>query len=606
MTPCSAELMSGDAKTLTCTVQNTETLLIKINNLPAGPDYLNTIAIRNVQNSNTVLSTGIFSLRVLKGTENEQDHAYHFSQIGFSGASATMGASTVAATLNDGPNLLATYRLTVTFASGNIPQNGTIRVRVPSVLTIDKTKVTVTTTPSLGTAVGTKFYRDYIILTGLNQQTLASVIIDVKNLKNPAYSGNAGTFTVQLRANGTEHVVETASIGPAMVAVAQIPPQNIILTSYDVDVSTMPLFSGDTINYEISAKILNTLPDDCGVVVSVPAAFTSVTSCWAMDNLVDLSSTVMISCTVVGNQLRLNNLKGVYKYKSIKIGMTATNPVVATDTSIGDFSVFTYYDRTFLKMVDQSSTPVSITIKGSAGTASAVTIPTVSIPSNTILSSFTISFTAGTTFTDLRVKALLSSGFTNTNTGTNYVTCRVDKNAAAYIAAGDCSALINDKNFLEINMVTTTSLGAAVAGDSFSLVITPISSQGLKTPLYAGKYHAQVILSETTTQTIVGTTNFNVQEKDFDTSLMTIQPYTFDYDHIAVYDFAVYLPFGIELGQWITKADIGLTYFEVRFSGTSFANLLRNYTANAAMPCYGIVGLNRHLNIKGSLVLLRQ
>ena len=581
-------------------------MLIKINNLPSGPDYLNTIVVRDVQNSNTVTSTGSFSLRVMKGTENEQDYAYFFGQIGFSGSSTTMGVSSVTATANDGPNLLATYRLTVAFAAGVIPQNGTMRVKVPAALTIDQTKVIVTTIPSLGAGVGTRFFRDYIILTGLTQQTLPSLIIDIQNLKNPAYSGNAGSFTVQLRSNGTEHVIETTTVGPTLVTVAQIPPQNVILTSFDIDVASMTLFSSDTVNYAISAKIVNTLPDDCGVVVEVPAAFTSISRCWAMDNLVDLSETAIITCTVVGNLLKLNNLRGVYKYKSIKVGMTATNPAAVTDTSVGAFNLFTYADRTFLNMVDRSSTPVSITIKGTSGTASTVTVPTVSIPSDTILPSLTVTFTAGNTFTDLRLKVFLASGFSNTNTGTNLVTCRVDKNSAAFVAAGSCSALINDKNFLEVNMVSTPSLGAAIATDSFSLVITPVTSQGLKTPLYAGKYHAQVLLSDISTLKTVGTVNFNVLEKDLDTSLMTVQPYTFDYDHIAVYDFAVYMPFGVEQGQWITKADIGLTYFEVRFSGGSFTNLLRNYTANAAMPCYGIVGLNRYLNRKGRRFLRRQ
>jgi hypothetical protein len=562
-------------------------------------DYLNTVAIRDVQNSNTVTSTGLFSLRIVKGSVNEFDRAYFFGQVGFSGTPTTMAGSSISVTANDGPNLYATYQLGLTFASGVIPSNGTLRVRVPSALTVDQSRVTVSTSPSLGTSVQTLFYRDYIILAGLTSQTLASLTVTIANLKNPSYSGNAGTFTAQLRANGTETVVETVSIGPAMVSAAQIPVANIILTSYDVDVASMTLFSGDTVNYEISAKIVNSLPDDCGIVVEVPAAFTSISRCWGMTNLVDLAETTPITCTVVGNLLKLNNLKGIYKYKSVKVGLTATNPVVAADTVISSFNVFTYADRTYTKLVDQSAAALSVTIKGSAGSASTVAVTTTPLPSNTILTSFTMTFTAGTTFTDLRAKLLFAGGFTNTNTGTDLIDCRVDKNGAAFVAIGSCSALVNDKNFLEVNMVTTPSLGAAIATDTYTFVITPISSQGFKTPLYAGQYFVQVVLSETSTTTIVGSLNFDVDEASFTTSLMTVGPYTYDYDHQSVYDFAIYMPFGIEQGQWTANDDAGITYFEIRFAGTTFTNVIRNYTAGSTIPCYGVVGLNRYRDTTG-------
>lgn len=587
-------------KNLPCSVVNGYTLLLTIDNLPAGQDYLNTIAILGVTNPNLVASTGIFSLRVLKGAVNEYDHEYFFGQLGFTGAPLALTAS-VSVTANDGPNLFATYRLDVTFGAGVIANNSTMRVRVPTALKIDPTKVIVTTSPSLGTSVTTSFYRDYIILKGLTGQTIPSVSITVQNLQNPSYSGNAGNFLVQLRSNGTEHVVEAGSAGPVLVAVAQIPVQNIILTSFGIDSTAITLFSGDSIDYEISAKILNTLPDDCGVIVEVPAALSPITRCWGMTNLIDLSATARITCTVVGNQLRVNNLRGVYKFKSIKIGMTATNPVVAVDTVITDFKVYTYADRTYLKMVDQSATALTATIKGTAtGTVSTVTVLTTPLPSYTILPGLSIQFTAGDTFTDLRAKIMLAPGFVNTNSGTNLVSCSILKNAVAFGAAGTCSALINDKNFLEINMITVPSLGAAVAGDVYRVNLSPISSQGIRTPLYAGGYFAQVELLETATQKNYGTTHFNVNEMDFTPALMAVVPYTYDYAHTSVYDFSVYLPFAIEQGQWITKDDLGITYFEIQFTGVTPATVLGTNPPNAAIPCYGVVGLNQYQNLKGS------
>lgn len=586
-------------KDLPCTVMNAYTLLLNIDNLPAGQDYLNTIAILSVTNPTTVSSTGTFSLRVLKGTVNEYDYEYAFGQIGFTSAPAAMGITTISVTSNDGPNLFATYQLGVTFATGNIPSNGTVRIKVPSTLKIDTSKVTVIASPSLGTSVTTAFYRNYIILRGLTQQTLSTLALTIANLQNPSYSGNAGNFIVELRSNGTEQVIETGTVGPAMVSVARIPAQNIILTNFDIDVASMVLFSGDTVNYEISAKILNTLPNDCAVVIEVPSTIT-VSKCWGMDNFIDLSITQPVTCTVAGNMLKLTNLKGIYKFKSVKIGMRATNPVVTTDTPTGDFNVFTYSDRTMLKMVDQTNLPVSVTIKGTADTASAVTVPTTPLPSYTVLSSMDIQFTAGASFAALKVKIMLAPGFTNTNTGTNLVTCAVQKNGVAFIPAGSCSALINDKNFLEINMVTTPSLGSATATDVYVMTITPIASKGIQTPLYAGEYYAQVILSEGSTPTIYGTGHFNVMEMSFTPSLLAVVPYTYDYAHLAVYDFSVYLPFAIEQGQWVPKDEIGITYFEIRFSGSSFSSVLGTNTPNSAIPCYGIVGLYKYQNQKGS------
>jgi hypothetical protein len=593
--------MSQGQKNLPCKVVNGYTLLLTIDNLPSGSDYLNTIAVLGLTNPNTVTSTGIFSLRVLKGTVNEYDREYAFGQLGFTPAPVAMGATSILVTANDGPNLLATYRLSVTFAAGSITSNATIRVRVPPALTIDPTKVVVTTVPSLGASVTTGFYRNYIILKGLTQQTIPNLDITVQNLQNPPYSGNAGSFAVELRANGTEQVIETGTVGPAMVSVAMIPSQNVILTSFGIDVSSMTLFSGDTIDYEISAKILNTLPDDCGITVEVPSAFTSITRCWGMTNLVDLSATAPITCTVVGNFLKLNNLKTIYKFKSIKIGMTVTNPVVAVDTVTGNFNVYTYADRTFLKMVDQSSTPVTITIKGTAGVASVVTVTTTPIPSFTVLTTLAIEFKAGQTFTSLSAKIMLAPGFINTNSVTNQVTCRVDKNGAAFIAAGTCTALINSLNFLEINMVTTPNMGAAVATDTFLMTLTPIASKGIQTPTYAGGYFAQVVLSEAGTPAIYGTAHFNVNELNFNPALMAVIPYTYDYAHVSVYDFSVYLPFAVEQGQWIPKDDIGITFFEIRFSGTSFSGVIGTNPANAAIPCYGVVGLSKYHEQTGSM-----
>ena len=579
--------MSQGGLPLLCTPLAANQVLIRVNNIPSGRDYINVIALRDVVNPAVTYGTGNFRLRILKGDYNEFDHNYVFGQVGFTANPASPSASSISilASTNE-PNVLGTFKVSVDLSSSIISDQSSMRINVPAAITFDKTKVKVTTSPSLGTFT-LDFYRQYIILSKITGQVPpSSLMITVENLQNLPYSGSTGSFTFELRNNGTQQMLEFVNLGAVTINSAVISSQNFIISSFDLDVNSISLYNSDTVYLEFTTKIKNSLPDDCSVVLSYPAALTVLT-CWPLDNMVDLSETSRISCAIAGNQVVFTNLKSIYKDKNVKFAIKATLPAAAGAT--GNFQVATYYDNAALKAVD--STPYETLTISKTFAAAVVTVPTASIPSNTILAALDITFSIPVAMTTYLPKIYLSGQFSNTATGN--VNCQLYKNAVL-VSTTTCSAILNNKNFLEINVIGLAASSVATS-DSFNLKLLPISSQGIKSPLYAGEYFVQVVMIDGSTETAFGTGFFLVQEKDFTPSLVSIKAFTKDFSHKSVYDFSLYMPFAIEQGQWSSKDKLGLTYFELIFLKTGFdTNFYTDYPLGSVVPCYGIVGIRTY------------
>ena len=200
------------------------------------------MAVRDVTNPTITYGTGHFKLRIVKGTNNEFDYDYHFSQIGFTGNPGTPTASSISlvAPTNE-PNKLGTFRITVSFATTLILDQSSIRIGVPQKITFDKSKVKVTTTPSLGTFT-LAFYQQYIILSKITGQvTPASLTIDVQFLQNLPYADGTGDFSVELRSNGTQRMLDYVNLGPATIVSSVIPSDYFIISSFGQDVNSVNL-----------------------------------------------------------------------------------------------------------------------------------------------------------------------------------------------------------------------------------------------------------------------------------------------------------------------------------------------------------------------------
>lgn len=583
-TVCSAQLASQNFKTLGCTSLSPLIILVRVDNLPAGLDYLNSVVIRDVTNPSVFnRGTGVFKLRIIKGSVNEYDAAYVFSQIAFTSAPQALSAPAVTLTANDEPNLLGTYSITTGFLSGVIPAGATLRIKIPTELTFDQTKIKVTPTPTLGPAVGIRFYRRWVILTNLVAQTLPSLTLSITNIQNMAYSGTTSAFTLQLRSNGTEQILEGQTIGGVTISPSVIPAGNIQLTSFGVDVSTSPLFIGDTVQFEMSVKIKNTLPDNCAISITLPTEFATIVRCWGLNNVIDLSETSPVSCAYVGGQIRLTNLNGIFKFKQVKVAFQAMIPTPSVGTTLTGFTFSTYIDNTFTKMVDTTAQQ-SITVQAVAPVALTFT---TGVESDFNPTTFAVSFTVPVAVTNMVAKIFLAPGFTNTNGAA--ITCTATKNAVS-IGASTCTATINDKNFLEVAFTSPANLGTGAVGDAWVVSLALATGKGLKTPLYADNYFGQVLLYSGTTLVTAGTGYVDIVAKTF--TVINIEPYTKDYNHVTVYDFSVYLPFVISQGQWVVQDLFSQTYFEMVLNYADFGpNLVGAYANGATVPCYGIIGL---------------
>jgi hypothetical protein len=181
--PCSAFLLSDNEKELACTRKSAELALVRINNLPSSKNYLNILALRDIPNPASTSGTGIFSLRVLKGAENEFDFNYFFDQVAFSPPALPIPSATLTIVTNGEPNLSANYRMDITFAVGTIPAGAKIRLKIPSPLSFDKSTLLITPTPSLGPSVTTSFYRDFVILSNLIGQTIPTLSLLIQNVR---------------------------------------------------------------------------------------------------------------------------------------------------------------------------------------------------------------------------------------------------------------------------------------------------------------------------------------------------------------------------------------------------------------------------------------
>jgi len=610
--PCTTVLISQNSLPLACSVKDSLTILVRVNNIPSGLSYLNSIAIRDVPNPNIARGTGLFSMRILKGNLNEYDYNYFFAQIGYSLPYSPATANLVLQG-NMEPNQVGQFKLTFTVATAiTIPEGGTIRIRIPRSspgLVIDNAKIKVTpdqdliNDPPLAVPpnVPLRFYKDYIILHGLKKRTgITNLEFLIDGIQNLPYGGPTPAFEVDVRANGVEHVIAKAISGAATVNYGQITAANIYMTSFDVDVTTIKPNIGDTVNYEVSFKIKNTLPDNCAISLNYDstAGFTMV-DCWAMTSMVDLSETSKIACDFTTNpgEIRYTNLRGIYKGKLVKIGFRATNPSTYSAPT-GSFRVNTCYLADCTKLVDQS---ILINLQLSdTHLAPTLTMPTT-VQSNKVSTSMTISAVMTASVGSFGLKVYLAPGFTNTNTPSNVITCVLKKNTVA-VAGVTCTAIVNDKNFLEVSFSPAT-LTSAAAGDIIDVTFTPPSAgKGIKAPLYAGKYFGQMIFVDASNVVQnVGTGYMDVQSIALTPAIFGT--YTRDMGHKTVMDFSVYLPYSVEQGQWTPEDDSGITFFEVLFTPASFPNLVQDYpNAATSLPCYGITVLKKYLTANDNLL----
>jgi hypothetical protein len=374
--PCTAVLLSDSDKLLTCTRQNAELALVRINNLPSSKNFLNIIALRDIPNPAATVGTGIFSLRVLKGTENEFDFNYFFDQVAFSPAALVIPAATLVIVANDEPNLFANYKMDITFAVGTIPAGGKIRLKIPESLTFDKSTLAITPTPSLGPGVVTSFYRDFVILSNLIGQTIPTLSLLIQNIKNFPYAGGTPDFVFQLRADGTETLLEQATVAGPTISPTMLPNANVIFSSFEVDLSQSTLYQTDVVEYELKFKIKNAVPSNGGINIDYPASFT-VTRCWGISNVIDISESTLATCTIAANRMRISNIRGIAKDKFVRVGFRAVNPPSALATEpFSPFTIGTYYDSLFLKNIDLSLGQ-TVNILG-INSPSIVTFPTAS------------------------------------------------------------------------------------------------------------------------------------------------------------------------------------------------------------------------------------
>ena len=224
-TSCTAVLLSQNSLSLPCSIKDTVTLVVRVNNIPSGLNYLNSIAILNVLNPNVARGTGQFGLRILKGLYNEYDYEYSFSQIGYTLPVAGATASLTLVT-NVYPNNIGQYKITFKpTANMIIPAGGTIRIRVPITvpgLVIDQTKIKVTPSVDLINVVPVspipsvplKFYKDFIILYNLVQTTVTAatgIDLTITGIQNMPFAGPTPSFDVDIRANGMENVLARAT-----------------------------------------------------------------------------------------------------------------------------------------------------------------------------------------------------------------------------------------------------------------------------------------------------------------------------------------------------------------------------------------------------------
>jgi len=558
---------------------------VRVNNIPAGRDFLNTVAIRDVTNPTITYGTGHFKLRIVKGDHNEFDYDYHFSQIGFTGNPGTPTASsiTLVPPTNE-PNKLGTYRITVSFATTLILDQSSIRIGVPSKLSFDKSKVKVTTTPSLG-AFTLTFYQQYVILSKITGQvTPASLTIDVQNLQNLPYADSTGDFSVELRSNGTQRMLDYVNLGPATIVSSVVSLDNFLISTFGQDVNAVNLYNGDKSSIEFSVQIKNSLPDDCSVVLEFPASFSPL-HCWPLVGMKDLTETARVTCAMSATQVVFTNLRSVYKEKDLSFGVKFANP--ASDGNHGPFRVLTYYDRNGLKAVDV--TPNVDLYVTNTFAAPTVTVPTASLPSNTVLTEIEVAWTIPTALAAMVPKLQLHGGFSNT-AGATPLACQLFKNAAL-LATTTCTAEVNDKNLLEVNPVAFAG-AAAAPGDLFSLKVQKVAAGGIRTPTYADEYFVLLELFDAGSLVAGGSGFFAVQEKDFDPLLVSVKAFTKDFSHKSVYDFSLYLPFGLDQGQWSARDELALSHFELVFLKPGFdPTFITDYPLGSKVPCYGAVGL---------------
>ena len=543
------------------------------------------MAVRDVTNPTITYGTGHFKLRIVKGTNNEFDYDYHFSQIGFTGNPGTPTASSISlvAPTNE-PNKLGTFRITVSFATTLILDQSSIRIGVPQKITFDKSKVKVTTTPSLGTFT-LAFYQQYIILSKITGQvTPASLTIDVQFLQNLPYADGTGDFSVELRSNGTQRMLDYVNLGPATIVSSVIPSDFFIISSFGQDVNSVNLYNADTCSIEFSVQIKNTLPDDCSIVLEFPSTFTP-SHCWPLVGMKDLSETARITCTMTATQVIFKNIRSIYKEKEVSFGVKFLNP--NTDGNHGPFKVMTFYDRDGFKAVDV--TPNVNLYVTNTFPAPTVTVPTATLPSNTVLNDIEVAWTITDPIASMVPKVNLHGSFSNT-AGATPLTCLLYKNAVLATTT-TCTAEVNDKNMLEVNMVAFAGTAAAL-GDAFSLKVQKVAAGGILTPTYADEYFALVELYDAGNLVAGGSGFFSVLEKDFTPALVSIKAFTKDFSHRSVYDFSLYLPFALDQGQWSSKDQLALSYFELIFLKPGFDPIfLTDYPVNSKVPCYGAVGI---------------
>jgi hypothetical protein len=154
----------------------------------------------------------------------------------------------------------------------------------------------------------------------------------------------------------------------------------------------------------------------------------------------------------------------------------------------------------------------------------------------------------------MTIRARLNKEFLAKGTG---MTCQLLSNAVATMTV-PCAHTYTSNQEIVISITDVTNTYAT--GQTHRLIITGTDPNGLYSPLYANEYEVELTLSGSFSGKEHATGFANILQKSLDNSLITIQPYTLDFDHITVYDISFYIPFKFERSSWFPRSNEGSSF----------------------------------------------
>lgn len=428
--------------------------------------------------------------------------------------------------------------------------------------------------------------------------TSSNIAVELENLINHPWSSSSGNFVTNIWANGTNTILfEGSSSAPSVISqvISSASSETLLITNFEA--SSYILTVGDTVHYEIQFRIENSLPANNMIRVEIPIDF-DVKRCWLIENVVDLNALNLITCTITGTPatgqiLTYTNLAAVFQKTKIKIGLKAVNPLVAPGGP--SWRIQTWYDTTMTKLVD-SSDLFEVNFDPTYTLIPNMAVDNLILMQSNSFISLAVNFETGVGYSAANRMTLtvrLNKNFAAKGTG---MTCQLFSNAVATITVPCAHTFTPDQ---EIVIIITDVANTYAVGLNHRLVITGTNPNGLFSPLYANEYQVEMTLTGSVSGAEHATGLATIVEKSLDNSLITIQPYTLDFDHITVYDISFYIPFKFERSSWFPRSNEGSSYIEISFPTAAGAeNLFKvdlgtGKATGSDMPCYGVLLLNK-------------